>query len=253
VDQQQIYQTWKTKVLATKKVVGDGQCVSLVVNNTEAYTEALFPGIDWETIFKSVPEAQELFGDDNPKYFTAITNDHSNPNQLPEQGDIMIFGATPAEGYTNLFVNDAGHCGVCDSASPSGYVLFQQNAPETSEAPNVTAYAWYFRPCIGWLRPVLQKAPAETPTPVVEPKPVSEPVQTITLPVTTGPWHLYKRGGPYNPTNLDDVLGVISPEEEGRPLTYNIIESLGDGVYVIDSSDYGVGALYTKGSDVIIK
>ena len=39
-----MYSEYKTKALELKKV-GDGQCVSLIVNNPNAYAEFLFPGI----------------------------------------------------------------------------------------------------------------------------------------------------------------------------------------------------------------
>jgi len=165
MSQQSIYEAWKTAVLVANKVIGDGQCVSLVVNNPEAYVEALFPGKNWETLLPPVAEAKQLFGDSHAQYFTTITNDHADPNQVPEQGDIMIFDATPSEGYENTYVNPDGHCGVCDSADANGYNLFQQNAPNTGSLPNVTRYVWKFRPCLCWLRPVLPGAPIQA-TPV---------------------------------------------------------------------------------------
>lgn len=244
--QTQAYQAWKPTVLG--KVIGDGQCVSLVVNNPASYVEHLWPGVNWETIIKPVPSAKDLDSAANSTYLQWIANDVSDPNQLPQQGDIMVFGATPAAGHTDMFDNPDGHCGVCDSASASGYVLCQQNAPNLGQSANATSYPWNFRPCLGWLRPVLS---GSTPAPAPAPAPVQTSTgKTITLPKTTGPWHLYKIGGPYVPA---DALGLIEPEALGRDLTYNIVEDLGNGVYVIDSTDYGRGALWTKGSDVIVK
>jgi hypothetical protein len=234
-----MYETFKASVLG--KVIGDGQCVSLVVNNPEAYTEHLWPNVNWETIFKPVPEARELFGDANSTYFEAIVNNHSDPNQLPQQGDVIVFDATPASGYTNTFNNPDGHCGICDSASSSGYALLQQNSPSSGSPVNVTEYAWKFRPCIGWLRPVGSPSPAPNPEPTG---------QTITLPETTGPWHLYAPG---YAGNMSHVLGLIEPEVLHEALTYPILASLGNGVYRIKSEDYGIGDLWTNGSDVIIK
>ena len=163
------YQDFKGSVL--NRVIGDGQCVSLVVNNDQAYTEKLFPGVNWETVFTPVAGAKQLFAVANPQYFDKIANDHNNPGQLPQQGDIMVFDATPQAGYTNTFNNPYGHTGICDSASDSGYALLQQNAPLGGEAVNVTSYPWRFRPCIGWLRPIPQTPPA----------PVEPAVQNITL------------------------------------------------------------------------
>ena len=167
------YQDFKNSVLGT--VVGDGQCVSLVVNNSRAYSEYLFPGVSWPTIFAPVSGARQLFGDANAQYYQAIANDHNNPNQVPEQGDVMVFDATPQAGYTNSFNNPYGHTGICESADSSGYFLLQQNSPTEGAAVNVTHYPWNYRPCIGWLRPVVQAPPSPAPPqpPISQPTPVA--------------------------------------------------------------------------------
>ena len=235
-----VYLDWKPTVLG--KVIGDGECVALVVNTPQSYVEALYPGIKWQTIIPSVPSAKDLFGDANEAYFQTITNDHANVYQLPLQGDIMVFGATPAAGYTNNFVNPDGHCGVCDSATPTGYTLLQQNSPSSGSPANLKEYPWNFRPCLGWLRPV------STPTPT---PPVPQG-QTIFLPKTTGPWHLYKVGGPYNPNVKADVKGILYPSKFPPGLTYAIVNNRGNGVYTINTQDFGQGDLWTNGSDVTI-
>lgn len=237
-----VYNSWKP---ATGKVVGDGQCVSLIVNNSQAYVESLFPGVSWPSIIGSVVGAKDLPSAFNPQYITWIANNHSDPNQLPVQGDIMVFGPTgPNLPYGNKYDNPYGHVGICDQANPNGFYLAQQNAPSTGQGFNITNYTWQFRPCLGWGHPVVGSAPpAPTPAPAGH---------TITLPKTTGPWHLYKQGGPYNPSNPANVLGLISPVAFGRDLTYNIVSSHANGVYTIDSQDYGRGDLWTNGSDVVI-
>jgi len=236
------YANWKAGVLG--HVIGDGQCVALVVNNPRSYTAALFPGVSWPSIMGSVDGAKDLASKGN-QYLTWIENDHNNPNQVPEQGDIMIFGATPQAGYSNQFNNPYGHTGVCESASASGYALCQQNSPASGAPANVTNYPWKYRPCLGWYRPNVGGNPAPAPSPAPS-------GQTITLPKTTGPWHLYVEGGPYNPNNPADVKGIIDPRAFQRDLEYPIVASRGNGVYTIDSEDYGRGDLYTNGSDVVI-
>lgn len=181
------YQDFKASVLG--HVIGDSQCVSLVVNNSRAYTEYLFPAVSWTNIFPPVSSAKLLFNDANPAYFEKIANNHNDPNQVPQQGDVMVFDATPQAGYSNTYDNPYGHTGICESADANGYVLLQQNSPYTGAPVNATHYAWRYRPCIGWLRPIIhteasapipapQPAPAPTPTPAPVPAPAPEPAPT---------------------------------------------------------------------------
>lgn len=141
-----VYTVFEKSVIG--KHVGDGQCVPLV----NAYAQKLFPKENWSVTLGNVKSAKQLFKSANAKYFQKIENNHSDPNQLPKQGDIMVFDETPHAGATNTFKNPDGHTGVCDSASSSGYRLLQQNAPSNGAPANVTNYPWNFRYCIGWLR-----------------------------------------------------------------------------------------------------
>jgi hypothetical protein len=233
------YPLFKSNVLG--KVIGDGQCVSLIVNNSNAYIEYLFPGVSWPSIIHSVVGAKDMAGINN-SYVQWIANNHSDPNQLPTQGDIMIFDGTPSPGYENTYTNPYGHCGVCESASSSGFVLLQQNAPSSGSPVNAHSYDWRFRPCLGWLHPLVgQPAPSPIPAPSGE---------TITLPATTGPWHAYPVGGPYNP--YTPGLPLLWPSKFGG-LTYKIDNNRGNGIYTITTQDFGQRDLWTNGSTVIIK
>lgn len=236
------YQAWKAN---TKGVVGDNQCVSLIVNNSRAYVESLWPGVSWTNIIAPVVGAKSLLTAANPAYFEVINNDHNDPNQVPQQGDIMVFDETPHAGATNTFTNPYGHTGICDgNANGSGFDLAQQNAPSTGQGFNVMHYAWNFRYCLGWLRPKLA-GPAPTPTP-----PPDAAGHTVYLPPTTGPWHLYPEGGPYTYAAAGNHL--LAPSMFGG-LTYPISVDRGNGIYTIITEDYGRGDIYTRGSDVIIK
>lgn len=233
-----MYQDFKNRVLGW--VIGDGQCVSLVVNNSNAYVEALFPGVNWTTIIAPVPDARLMAGKSN-QYLQWVANDHNNPNQVPVQGDIMVFDATPQAGYTNSTVNPSGHTGVCDSADASGYNLLQQNSPSYGSPANIKQFAWRFRPCLGWYHPLTVSTPAPAPAP-------APTGRTLFLPATTGPWHLYNADGPYVP---GAAKALLYPSQFGG-LTYKIVADKGNGVYVINTQMFGQGALWTKGSDVVI-
>lgn len=178
------YTSWKASVLG--KVIGDGQCVSLDVNNPQAYVENLWPGVSWPTIIGPVSGAKDMFNSANPAYFDKILNDVNNASQLPEEGDIMVFAQTPYPGYTNTFNNPFGHTGVCDNATQNGYSLLQQNSPTAGAAVNITTYSWKFRHCIGWLRPKGQVA-------------LNPPAPHLSLQVNPGNWAVYTGDGKGSP------------------------------------------------------
>lgn len=91
---------------------------------------------------------------------------------------------------------------------------------------------------------------------VVEPEAAPAPAptsQTINLPVSSGAWHLYKPGGPYNPNNAANYIAIVHPADYApEGLTYPVIASLGNGVYRINSPTHGEADLFTTGSQFTI-
>lgn len=146
------FSTWKNSVIGVGLDIDhayQNQCVDVVLS----WGQVLFPGIPWNVVFPPVPDAKDLFANCNKKYFTPIVNNHDDPNQVPEQGDIMVFGPTPEPGYSNQFLNPAGHTGVCDSATSEGYMLVQQDGSNPKGKTFEAFAVWKFRPCTGWLTP----------------------------------------------------------------------------------------------------
>jgi hypothetical protein len=186
------YATFKSGVLG--RVIGDGQCVSLVVNNAQAYVEAIWPGVSWPTIIGPVVGAKDMFATASPAYFDKISNDVNNASQVPVQGDIMIFSQTPYAGYTNTYNNPYGHTGICESADSSGYSLLQQNSPYAGAPAQVNRYAWKFRHCVGWLRPKGQ---------VVS----NPPAPHLSLQINPGNWAVYTGDGKASPRLPGSVQG----------------------------------------------
>lgn len=84
---------------------------------------------------------------------------------------------------------------------------------------------------------------------VIEPVAASNPSR-INLPTTSGAWHLYKPGGPYNPNNPSNYIAIVHPSyyvPEG--LTYPIVQVIGNGIYRIQSPAHGTADLWTNGSE----
>lgn len=256
--QSQIYQRWKPTVLGQKLnadgVKADtGQCSQVDIS----YGEQLFPGVPWYTLFPPTPSAKNFGSVHNPQYFSWVVNDHSNPNQLPEQGDIMVFDGTPQSGYANQTNNPDGHTGVCDSASPTGYILTQENAPSFGQGVNTTGYDWKFRPCLGWLHPLLP-----TPTTTIPNQPVTDSSwvgKTLYMhPVAQ--WHVYPVGAqPILSNALNGGKDYLIPKNyhngpNGAPgLTYPILAvSKYPNTVTIQTDSYGRVDVYVDQDGQII-
>lgn len=76
------------------------------------------------------------------KYYERITNDKSDPNQLPQKGDVIVWGANASNKY--------GHIAIVKSADSSGFTSFDQNWPLGSPCHFVN-HNW--TGVLGWLRP----------------------------------------------------------------------------------------------------
>lgn len=174
------FQQWKNNTLGQGWDIdgsGDWDCVDM------AKSWAVFLYGDWVNTI-GYGNAKDLFYGASDYYFDKIVNDVNDPNQLPQQGDIMMFDATPHAGYTNTYNNPYGHTGVLDSADGNGYTIIAQ-ASGTGQVAHLDTKPWKYRPCIGWLRPKdLTPAPAPEPTPEPQPEPAPAP-QPEPTPTTT--------------------------------------------------------------------
>jgi hypothetical protein len=248
--QLQIYQSWKPTVLGhgvdVDKAYGN-QCVDVVLS----YGEALFHGVAWSTVFPPVPSAKYLFTKHNPKYFDVIANDHTNPNQLPQPGDILVCDATPQAGYDNTFANPDGHTGVVDHCDSNGYTLLQQDGSHPNGTTFLKTVSWKYRPVTGWLRPKLSSTPSPVPS-----KPIPIPAaasKTVYLPASVLKWRVYNVKGPW--TSGHEIAYLYPSKYKG--LAYKILATLGSGIYEIQTHDFGKVAIYTGrpgvDTDAVIK
>lgn len=243
MNQQQIYQGWKPKVLGKILDIdgsNPGQCSQVDLS----YGLSLFPNTPWAIIYPPTIYSKDFGARHNATYFEWIVNDHANLAQLPEEGDVMVFDATPNEGYANTYANPYGHTGVCEGATTDGYYLLQQNAPNSGSSVNVTFYPWKFRPCLGWLRPKLSTVVTTAST-------VPAKSQTVTLPASVPTWAVYKVGSGLVKGSTDQV-GTLLPHKYGG-LNYPIISWVGDYAVNVKTRDYGEVTLWVKNTDAVIK
>lgn len=234
------FSDWKASVLGKTLDVdasSGAQCVDTVKSWFEYAT-----GVSWKTA-NLWGNAKDLFTNANSAYFDKIVNDHNNPNQVPQQGDIMVFAASPESGYASTYQNPYGHTAVVDGASSDGLVLIQQDSSENQPVVRQKNRAWRYTRCIGWLR--IKSLPAAT-------APMSTGILSTTLVghrVNLSPsvsdWRVYKPG-----THI--VAGHLDPMHEPAARSYVIrgIDSL-PGRVMIHSGLFGNVALPVDGDATI--
>ena len=96
----------------------DGAYGNQCVDVPDAYGEALF-GVHWSVCVGGVQGARELLDAAPDKYWIRIDNDPSNPNLVPQRGDVVV-----TSGDTT---NTWGHVYICEAADPSGVDALQQD------------------------------------------------------------------------------------------------------------------------------
>lgn len=150
------YAAWKSSVLGTfiTTVAGIKNPYDVECTNVDwSWANYLWPNVPIiQTI--TTGDARTLFDAASSQYFTKLKNNGgSTPDITPQQGDIAVYGATPADGFTNQYKNDDGHTGVVDSWDANGLTLVQQDGSQQS-LPVQTKYRPYsYAPLIGLLRP----------------------------------------------------------------------------------------------------
>ena len=148
-----------------------GECVSLAIRVAhDVYN------VPFGTLFCSntggARDLFEQFDGTIPQYFDKIPNDPMDANQLPEAGDLIIWGSA---------LGSFGHIGVVMSGQP--LTVFQQLGTPIFKESEIHTFPSYSG-VLGWLRPKVAEVPVEVPAPVVEvPVVVPEPTPVVETPV----------------------------------------------------------------------
>lgn len=129
------------------------QCVDV----TDHYAEAIFPGVPWQTSVGGVNGAKDLLRVANRNYWEVINNEPGNPNQLPAQGDVLVWGGTSYNPY--------GHTAVADKVHGGGSWVLQQNSNGLANQAVHRSYVPYYGigtgALTGWLRPRGDRMPGD--------------------------------------------------------------------------------------------
>lgn len=87
-----------------------------------------------------------IFSNPIPQYFNRIANNHNDPNQIPQKGDIIV--------WQTSFSPPWGHTAVCISANKSGVTVLEQNGNNPGGVSYIKTRGW--SGISGWLRPKQQ-------------------------------------------------------------------------------------------------
>lgn len=90
------------------------QCVDLA----DQYAQDIF-GVPWSQCLGGVTGAKQLLDAAPDEYWIRTDNNPNDPNLLPSQGDVVVFGGSA--------INQWGHVAVCDTADGSGMWVIQQD------------------------------------------------------------------------------------------------------------------------------
>lgn len=242
-------QAWENGILGqrldTDGVKADaGQCSQVPLS----WAKVLFPTASWSKLLPPLGSNVGIreWAGKSTNYFTWIDNNHADVNQLPLPGDIGVSGATPAKGFTDSFKNPDGHAWVFKSASPSGYTMIQQNGPNLGEGVNQASQPWNLIPVLGWFRDTNVNVPVPVP-----PAPVASPMvgKTIRFPKTDFYIPVFNIGGPYDKAH---AIHALDPKLFNHELDYPILQDLGNGLYVINTQNFGKVVVAITGTDATI-
>lgn len=233
------FQAWKHSVLGIGLDV-DGAEGKQCVDVPKSWAQVCFPGVSWRTSI-GYGNAKDMFANANPKYFTKITNNHDDTSQLPKQGDIVVFAASPDpdKRYTSVYSNPWGHCAVVESANSHSLYLIQQDGSTGQATVQEVTRPWLYTRCIGWLRPK---------SAVVASASTSNPYShKLFLPASVDKWRVYKVSGPWT---VGHEIAFLRPRLSPPGLTYTIEKTLAKNVYQIRTQDFGEVAIYA-GADTV--
>lgn len=183
------------------------QCKDVI----DDYAQFLWAGKSWRETVKP-NDAAFVFDGAPDEYWDKIENDPYNYNQLPQQGDVIIWN-----GWAS---NPAGHIAVVDTADVNGVTVVEQDGFAQTPA-KLKYWGWNVLQCRGWLRPKLGKPTVSTgATRVVtnvdgvngrvEPNTSQDPVQSYGSGDVLTFSHAVRGGDPYGNGNNIWFVGAFN-------------------------------------------
>ena len=126
--------------------VGGFQCV----DTAKDYAERIWAATVWQNAWPGAGNAKDMISTASTAYWDIIINDPTAHDQIPQRGDVIVWGGTGDNG-----VNPYGHIAVVTGADINGVDVIQQDG--FLQVPMFADRLGYWNPgtgtVIGWLRP----------------------------------------------------------------------------------------------------
>lgn len=130
-----------------RKVDRDNDASFDCVDVPKDYAINIWANTTWKDAWPGAGNACDMINTYNPEYFDRIDNDPNNPAQIPERGDVIVYGGAP--------INPAGHIAVVLDADQNGVDVVQEDS--FMQCPMYVGRLGYTNAgtgeCTGWLRP----------------------------------------------------------------------------------------------------
>lgn len=155
------------------------------------------------------------------------------------QGDIVVLNG--------LSGNPFGHIGLFDHQDSNGIWMLEQNMLGSGSGEGKNAIGVYRAIPLNRVNKIYRnKGKGTTPTP-------APARNTVFLPASAGPWHLYNYGSSYTPSDVRAVKGILRPDIFPPGLPYKIEAWIGNYAVVIQTQDFGRGVVWVKNTGAVIK
>ena len=127
------------------------QCVDV----PKDYVQSIFADTTWQEVWPGAGNAKDMLFTSSDEFVHRILNNPADASQVPEPGDIIVWGGTGAGG-----LNPFGHIAVVTGADVNGVDVIQQDG--FTQVAMFRARLGYSNPgtgaVTGWLRPFFDPA-----------------------------------------------------------------------------------------------
>ena len=148
----QYQEDWFNSAVGRKTDV-DGDQSFDCVDVPKDYAQHIWANTTWKDVWPQAGNACDMFWPANTSYVDIIVNDPNNTSQIPQRGDIIVYGGTKTASGDGI--NPYGHIATVAGADVNGVDVVQQDTylQEPMTAGRLGYWNTGTGTALGWLRP----------------------------------------------------------------------------------------------------